>query len=431
MPQKKHYIPELVIHDRNNLVLKYILVFFAISQCGIGVFQLKWSYPVIFGLLIFIIAYRDFGKMVNILPWIIPFLIVYIYQYNVYGGSYGEVGLTQYVFAVIRNLTPFMYLIIVGREFFKYYIRIIYYYSLVSFGFLVLSIVFPFFREFVRIGATMYSIATKYYVVEYKALSFFQLFTYTQKQSDSFFLRNAGPFWEPGAFAVYLGIALVMQYLYTHSLNNKYNVVFTIAMLTTQSTAGYATLMVFYMCALALSNHRLKVPYLMIIAAISFAVYSYAPFMKTKVEYMYQTQTEQDLQGITSGRFYAARKSINAISEYPIFGRGITRRTAEDAYSEFAGGYGFLNIPAKYGIPLALIYFYAFWKSLMIYASATHKGSNKKYVLLAILSLVPVFFSQTVYDSVVNLLIMQTSFLYHIKPSSPQVPEANVSGQAA
>ena len=172
MPQKKHYIPELVIHDRNNLVLKYILVFFAISQCGIGVFQLKWSYPVIFGLLVFIIAYRDFGKMVNILPWIIPFLIVYIYQYNVYGGSYGEVGLTQYVFAVIRNLTPFMYLIIVGRELFKYYIRIIYYYSLVSFGFLVLSIVFPFFREFVRIGATMYSIATKYYVVEYKALSF-------------------------------------------------------------------------------------------------------------------------------------------------------------------------------------------------------------------------------------------------------------------
>ena len=76
MPQKKHYIPELVIHDRNNLVLKYILVFFAISQCGIGVFQLKWSYPVILDCSFYNV--QDFGKMVNILPWIIPFLIVYI-----------------------------------------------------------------------------------------------------------------------------------------------------------------------------------------------------------------------------------------------------------------------------------------------------------------------------------------------------------------
>lgn len=407
----------LEIHSKENIRLKYFLVFSAISQCGIGVYWLKYAYPVMSVILLGVLfRTSNSGKVVKVLPWVLITLVVYLFQAIIYAGSIAEdIGLEQYGIFILRHLVPFLYLVAIGEEFFKFYVKILYYYSVLSLYFLTFSILFRPFRALIHSGAMFWAGLTGTFVVDYKAISFFQLFTYTMEQSDAIFLRNAGPYWEPGAFAAYLSVALVMQYFYTGSLRNKYNIVFTIALLTTQSSAGYPALFVFYFLVVLFSRNSLKPVVLLLIAAVSITVYSYAPFMKGKISNMYESQTEQDLHGYTSGRFYAMRKSINAVKEYPVFGRGITRRTAEDEFSEFAGGYGIMNVPAKYGVFVATVYFVSLWLSLFYYASLLRFGNRSKYALLAAATLFPSMFSLTIYDSVIILIIMQSVFLYGLK----------------
>ena len=400
-------------------------MFSAISQTGIGAYHLKYAYPVMFVILFgVLLKTRDSVRIIKVLPWVLVTLVVYLFQTLLYVDPQVEmVGFEQYTLFILRHIVPFMYLVAVGDDFFKYYLKILYYYSLISFVFLSLS-AFPFFRSFIHSGALFWSRLTGTFVVEYKALSFFQLFTYTMVQRDAFFIRNAGPFWEPGAFAAYLSVALVMQYFYTGSLKNKYNYVFTLAMITTQSSAGYPALFVFYFFSVLFSKNTLKPIILVLIVIVSFSAYSYAPFMKEKISHMYETQTEKDLYGYTSGRFYAMRKSINALGEYPFFGRGITRRTAADEYSEFAGGYGIVNVPAKYGIFVGFAYLLSFWLSLQYYSSMLSARLKIRYALLGAATLFPSMFSLTIYDSVIVLIIMQSVFLYGHKTAKNDAYES-------
>ena len=55
------------------------------------------------------------------------------------------------------------------------------------------------------------------------------------------FIRNNGPFYEPGLFASYLNIALVFNLCKNRTLLDKDNISLILAILSTCSSAGYVS----------------------------------------------------------------------------------------------------------------------------------------------------------------------------------------------
>ena len=59
--------------------------------------------------------------------------------------------------------------------------------------------------------------------------------------------RNSGPFWEPGAFAIFIIIALIFNLINDKTLWSKKNIVLSITLLTTLSTTGFIAFFVLIM----------------------------------------------------------------------------------------------------------------------------------------------------------------------------------------
>lgn len=80
--------------------------------------------------------------------------------------------------------------------------------------------------------------------VSYQSVGIYGIWT-------SEFTRNCGPFWEPSIFAAYLSIALIFVFFYDNRPTKRFNIIlFSIAILTTQSTGGYLLLIIFIIMAI-------------------------------------------------------------------------------------------------------------------------------------------------------------------------------------
>lgn len=97
-------------------------------------------------------------------------------------------------------------------------------------------------------------------------------------------IRNAGFAWEPGAFAVYINLAIFINLIRTKFTirGNKYLIVFIISLITTFSTTGFSmfmALMVFYMYN---KNIRYKI-YIAPVLIVLLVYITSLPFMAEKV----------------------------------------------------------------------------------------------------------------------------------------------------
>lgn len=404
-------VPELEITDRSNIRLKYLLTFLSIGQCGIGFLALKESYVVAAVLLLFLSIFRASSfRFFKVLPWALLNILLYIFQTLSFEAY--DVTIVQLLYLLLRLMVPAMYLCLIGREYYKFFVKVLYVYALISFVFWGIELIVPQLGSYLRTLAIWFSSRTGTLIVDYKNISLFLAYTFTTTSKYSTIARNAGPFWEPGAFAVYIAVALVLLFLHTRSIRNKYILVFSLAMLTTQSTAGYLTLFIFYIWAITSSRTRYKTLVLIFIVFASYGITISAPFMNRKISDVYYEESTRSLSGVTSGRIYSARKSINSLWQHPFIGRGISRRTAYEEDSEFYGTYGIIDIPARFGLIMGSVYFILLFLSLKIYARNHSLKGDNVFALAAFMTLVPVYFAQGVYLSVVNLLILQTVMVF-------------------
>ncbi|MEK5398940.1 hypothetical protein [Paenibacillus sp. FSL K6-2859] len=96
------------------------------------------------------------------------------------------------------------------------------------------------------------------------------------------FNRNYGLFWEPGAFQVYLNLALIFELFTKKTVRKRYVVGFIIAIITTFSTTGYIVL-VPILLAYLINNGRINMnykktyKYFLVISLLSFLVLEFMP----------------------------------------------------------------------------------------------------------------------------------------------------------
>ncbi|ETT72288.1 putative LPS biosynthesis transmembrane protein [Paenibacillus sp. FSL R7-277] len=95
------------------------------------------------------------------------------------------------------------------------------------------------------------------------------------------FNRNYGLFWEPGAFQVYLNLALIFELFAKNETRKRYVLGFIVAIITTFSTTGYIVLVPILLAFLIKSNFLIKYKsnfkYVILIAIISLLAIKFMP----------------------------------------------------------------------------------------------------------------------------------------------------------
>jgi hypothetical protein len=392
----------------NKKFLNYFVAFFIVVYSGLNFFVAQ-NYTKVLISLFAIGLFIYYRKRINYKILLLIFYIIgiIIIQSIFWGGS-AFTALTYIIFFII---VPYSILKAVGYNYNEWIVNILVFYALISLVFWTLTNVSPSFYN------SLYSLAEKLGTDprdinnEMAGRSEqFILYTYEPNRVGPF-IRNPGPFHEPGAFAVFLIYGLIFNTLITGSFINKKNSILSIALITTFSTAGYIAfifLISFYVWVSKLHG-GLKISLFLSLIMISFLFYFSFEMMGKKVDDQYSSQAKVSLDTPTSGRIIGARKAIYVLSKYPLWGRGFQASTLATIDSPEGAGYGFMSFAARIGIPGILIFFFFFFKSIRQYCFLY--GFNKRFASFSFIALLIVLFAQAHIQSILFFMLFMSSLI--------------------
>jgi len=171
------------------------------------------------------------------------------------------------------------------------------------------------------------------------------------------FLRNSGPFWEPGAHGGYLILAYGFNLIITKELFNRNGKLIMFALLTTFSTTAYISFMVlitFYVMAVVKSNYKIfLLPVILVGMVLSFTSFD---FLGEKIK------SKADIDANTyNTRFTSAVLDLTDTMENPLVGLGRTPeirfKGSLDAKKNHRNN-GVTGFLVNYGVPFFLLYFF-------------------------------------------------------------------------
>jgi O-Antigen ligase len=215
--------------------------------------------------------------------------------------------------------------------------------------------------------------------------------------------RNCGYAWEPGAFAVYLCLAVLINlfFIKNDAGRNKRLWVLLIALLSTQSTTGYLIFVVIVLYYLL--NKRLNIIILLLpFAVIALAYVSSLPFMSKKViELIDETKQVDQLLEDTYGRetsstpqrFTSFILTFKDFRNNPILGVG-GHKEATYLYkvgSNISPISGIGNLLAQFG--LVGFIFFTFWTIKSSFFFARHYGYSGRWLLALVVLFISVSYS--------------------------------------
>ena len=220
---------------------------------------------------------------------------------------------------------------------------------------------------------------------------------------DSQEWRNAGLFWEPGAFSGYLLLALVFlsqsRSYFTQVQFKLYFTVLTLCLFTTFSTSGYLLFPIVYFAFFSSNNfkvnlkkrHKKKV-----FVMASFLVFILLvpmimglPFMKKKIENEISLALNADRSGFYGiSRLGGFLFDYEFIKQKPLFGWGPdpTIRMKHSSANEevfLRQGNGLTGFIIKFGFIGAGLYFYMLYRAFYL----TFKDRVKSYVYVFFIAL--------------------------------------------
>ena len=255
-------------------------------------------------------------------------------------------------------MTAFLLFTIIGGGYFQLLFNVIYFTSIFTSVIWVL--------EFIPVVESIITnLVTIAYSFNWDVIPRSILF-YTQRgvvDSQFGWVRNSGLFHEPGAFGVYLSLAIVINTIISGKVINNKNILLGLIVLSTFSTASLLGVMVFILLVIQKS----KINILSKIVGFSFGITVVAllfvnfTFMQEKISNTFERENLALENGEkTRGRFYAFGKTMETVYESPIVGRGILlASSAQERLNEnelVSYGYGFIGIIAKYGLFFGCFY---------------------------------------------------------------------------
>lgn len=144
------------------------------------------------------------------------------------------------------------------------------------------------------------------------------------------YTTNPGPFWEGGALAGYVMVAMILNTMITGQIINRKNLIFIVTIFSATATTALVALMALFFFYLLLSPKYklLKVIMLPAISILSIFLFTYLDFLGMKIEQKIKlAQNPTIIYTNTSSRFVDALRDLNALEDHEIIGRGINLQT--------------------------------------------------------------------------------------------------------
>lgn len=379
---------------RPNKVVYYkniFLVFLLVATTGMEYFYRSQNY-ILIGFIISSFLFIKEGLRIEKTFYItvILFLFAEIFQYLMFGGFTFRTFIGTYV----RLFFAYSVIALVKFDFYKYYIKIIYVLSLISLVFYVGSFLPSSENIYTNILA---NVVPQIFESEgfYESRPNIVLFTFESTLFSDH--RNSGPFWEPGAYGVFLVLALVINHIYNRSVYTRENIVFIICIITTLSTTAFICLAIYY---LFYNYEKIKRNILYSIVFILFGIlsivlYEKIPFLKEKIENNIEVADET-----TSSRFGSAIADFNSFKRSPVFGLG--RAGAKNDFvdnkffeAEHHRNNGVFNLLATYGIIITVYYFYRIYLTFKTLSEVYLY--SKRYAIFGFIIIMLLGFSQGIF----------------------------------
>lgn len=384
---------------------RYLLLFLLIAQTGFPFFVGNtWLLIVfLFTAIVFILKRKKWSKYV--VRYLVAFILLMTMQI-IFLGNF-EVG--PFVGILIRIIYAFMAIKLIGPNFMKYYVKFLYVFAIIGLFFWIVLAFVP----------NMYALASSFNssFIEPITLYFEQtrinLIIYT---NDYWLLdalpRNAGPFWEPGAFGAFLIVAILFNTINEGTLINRKNIIFIIAMITTFSLGTYSVFLIFlfsYLFFIKKMKMSTLVTFVLIFLVANYSYNSF-DFLGEKFEYRYvksmnfssdMTYAKLNYQ---VGRNEKAILDVRAFLASPIVGEG---QFVQYEFGNSASGItAFLRKWGLLGFLLVFGSMYHSFKRYMLYTDI-----NKKFVIVAVITLIAVAIPQSLYG---KPIFLGFSFLFLI-----------------
>lgn len=212
-------------------VFSYLSIIFVLFiTSGTGGFSSSKN-VVIAGLIFFAIAYFYFVRTIK--PAFIVVTVLFILLSGIYylkNNGYNEV---TYLGLLMKVYIAYFCRELCREHFFRYFVNIIYVLACISLPLYIIQLInFDFLYHLNNIGSVE---------AEFQPISYSYIFVTVPIHE----FRNCGFMWEPGAFAAVMTLTMYIN-IFKESENffSKRNLVFLIAILTTQSTMGFLSLLI-------------------------------------------------------------------------------------------------------------------------------------------------------------------------------------------
>ena len=214
----------------------YALLFLLVGCTGIPFFKVGDITFVFLSLCLagFVLIYRK----LKIDKFFIVFFLVYLTVMMAQMVKFNYLPLTTYLGVFLRIFFAYLTVRILGKNFTKYYVNILYVLSIIGFFIYVPQLVLPGFRSFL-ISSISPLLRNPLYSGDIWYAPDIILFVFNSGEGV---YRNCGAFWEPGAYAGFLVIAMIFHFLESKTINDKKSIVLLVALLSTVSTTGIIAL---------------------------------------------------------------------------------------------------------------------------------------------------------------------------------------------
>lgn len=335
---------------------KYIILLFAIVTSGFPFFYSNEEWIVIGGIFVsFVYLIQTNSFKIDKQALLIIFLFVgwEIFQFSFHGGfrpraPIGTFGRFFFAYMVIKVLQ---------NDFVEIYRRTLFFFALFSIPMYVLFYVPGLLSPIVSLSRDLFTPVFGFGDDTYMYPPNIILFNFHGIELEP--MRNSGPFWEPGAFSVYLNLAIGFQILKDGRFKLKGNLIFVIALLTTLSTAGYAVF--FFLISIPfLFQEKYKVlKYFFIVPLVLLIIYLFnnLSFLSEKV-----INDIALAKTTTSSRFGSALADFTLLSKHPIVGYGRNELamygTTQFLYEIMHRNNGLTKLLVQWGLPFGFYFLY-------------------------------------------------------------------------
>jgi hypothetical protein len=375
---------------RINTIIDYFMVAALVFVSGNLVFNNRVSLFTVFILATVLFFYRKIKFDTTFVYFLVGLMVVFILQIFrfdffpafTYAGVYIRILIAYFI---LKSVVDFP----------DKFVKTMYYISIVSFIFFIPVLLIPGFGDMLISNFVLYARVEDGVMARFNIMG---LFTIVPGHE----FRNAGPFWEMGAFAGYLILALVINYLKSPELKNKTNIVLMIAILTTQSSTGYITFLIFlaFIFNKEVKNIFLKGMLSLLMLFVGYFAYTNLDFLGEKIETQYEEAlalvNTENLEGESTDRFASILKDWRDFDGHELIGRGFhdsTRFTSmyETEDVKDIRTVGSTDIIVRIGLPLFLWIIFLMYKSFSTFSrhhwkDGEYMGASIVFIVLLLLT---------------------------------------------